>query len=63
MEPFRCLIDRTIRTGYNLKQVSHDDFLFRNGQYDLDWKARKKYLGMFTKVLMDHKEQIFGFVK
>lgn len=63
MEPFRPLIDRAIRNGYNLGTIKNDDFVFAKWQYTLPREHNKKYIALFTKVLMEYKTVLFQFVK
>ncbi len=63
MEPFRCLIDKQILKAYHLGQINEKDFTVKNGQVSLPWKHSKKYSSLFFDTLMDHKEDIFKFIK
>lgn len=63
MEPFRCIIDHTIRVNYNLKKIQEKDFVFQDGEYKLSWKNNMKYMQIFLKALIEHKEEIFRYVK
>lgn len=62
MEPFRVLIDKQIVKGYNLGQISEDDFDFVNGAFVLPFDKQSKYVQLFLQCLMDNKEDIFAFV-
>lgn len=63
MEPFRCIIDKTLLQAYNLKQVNEKDFKFRNGQYILPYEYTQKYSAIFLKSILNHKKEMFYFVK
>lgn len=63
MEPFRCIIDKTLLQAYNLKQVNEQDFKFRNGQYILSYEYTQKYSAIFLKAILSHKKEMFYFVK
>lgn len=62
MEPFRVLIDKQIMKAYNLGQIKEDDFTFANGAFLLPFEHQPKYAQLFLQCLMDHKEDIFGYV-
>lgn len=47
MEPFRCIIDKTLLKAYNLGQINKKDFLFQNWQYILPWEKAKNILEYF----------------
>lgn len=40
VEPFRCIIDRTVRTTYNRKQFTTKDFTIHKGEYRLKIENR-----------------------
>ena len=61
VEPFRCIIDRRIRKAYNLGQIDEEDFFFKNGMYNLEWKKQEKYTRLFVKDILEYKEEIFKF--
>ncbi len=62
-EPFRPIIDRTIKNMYNLNQVNEKDFKFQNGRYILPWKNHKKYSKVLLQTIIDYKEDIFKYVR
>lgn len=63
IEPFRCIIDRKIRKGFNLKQIDRDDFYEKNGQYFIKKECNKKYSQFFLKEILSFKEEIFVFIQ
>jgi CRISPR-associated protein Cas1 len=63
MEPFRCVIDRQIVKSHNLGQIKADDFKVNKGIYSLGFEEQKKYAGLFAEAIMDHKEEIFCYVR
>ena len=63
IEPFRCIIDRKIKKGFNLKQIDKNDFGVRNGQYFVKKGFNKKYSEFFLKEILSHKEEIFLYVQ
>jgi len=62
-EPFRGLVDRRVRTAYNLGQINESDFKRRYHQVILPRKNSAPYNQMFLKLIMDHKEDIFVYVR
>lgn len=63
VEPFRPLIDMEVRKAINLKQISENDFQVINHQYVLSYKNSPKYVSIFMKVLMTHKDEILLYVQ
>lgn len=61
VEPFRCIVDRRVRKAYNLGQIDEDDFTFKNGAYELEWKQSAKYTKLFLKDILERKEEIFKY--
>ena len=63
MEPFRCIIDRTVRTAYHRKQFTSKDFTIEKGEYKLKKELSQDYYKVFVEALMAHKMSIFRFVQ
>ena len=63
IEPFRCIIDKSLLKSYNLWQINNKDFKFQNWQYLLPWQNSKKYSSIFLKEIMVYKKDMFYFVK
>lgn len=63
MEPFRCIIDKTLLKSYNLWQINEKDFKFQNGAYILPWENSRKYNQIFFKEIMNYKIEMFKFIK
>ena len=63
MEPFRCIIDKTLLKAYNLGQINTKDFKFENGQYVLKIEHAQKYNAIFLKAILAYKKEMFYFVK
>ncbi|MBP3688945.1 MAG: type V CRISPR-associated endonuclease Cas1 [Bacteroidaceae bacterium] len=63
MEPFRCIIDKTIRTAINRKQVTERDFEKHKGEYRLKREMNKKYSKLFFDALIPFKQDIFRYVQ
>ncbi len=63
VEPFRCIINKQIVKSFNLKQVDKKDFTKTKGVYSLSFAKQKKYILIFSDVLMENKEDIFCFIR
>ena len=63
MEPFRCIIDRTVRTAYHRKQFLEKDFTIDRGEYRLKRELSQDYYKVFVESLMPHKMAIFLYVQ
>lgn len=63
VEPFRCIIDRTVRTAYNRKQFSPKDFILYKGEYRLKFEKSADYIKVFFDALIPYKMEIFKFVR
>lgn len=60
VEPFRCIIDKSLLKAYNLGQIKESDFkLDKNQTYYLPFKNSRKYTQIFVQALMDSKLEIF----
>jgi CRISP-associated protein Cas1 len=63
MEPFRPIIDYTIKKAYNLNQINPEDFEFTNGAYILPWKHNKKYSQLFLEEIFRYKLDLYDYIK
>lgn len=63
VEPFRSIIDKQILKSYHLNQVNEKDFKFIGGRYSASYENQRKYLKIFSENIMDHKEEIFCYVR
>jgi CRISP-associated protein Cas1 len=63
MEPYRPIIDYTIKKAYNLKQIDPKDFEFTNGAYTLPWKHSKKYSQLFLEEIFRYKLDLYDYTK
>lgn len=63
MEPFRCIVDRTVRTAINRKQFSEKDFEKHKGEYRLKIENNKVYSQVFFDSLVQYKSEIFRYVQ
>ena len=63
MEPFRCIIDHTVRTAYNRKQFTSKDFHLYKGEYRLKIERNADYTKVFFDALIPYKMEIFKFIR
>lgn len=63
MEPFRCIIDKTIRTAVNRKQISEKDYEVHKGEFRLKREMNKDYCKLFIDALVPYKQEIFKYVQ
>ncbi len=63
VEPCRALIDRQLLKAYHLGQIDKKNFKFIKRQYLLSYESQRKYLEIFSEVIMDNKEKLFLFVR
>lgn len=63
VEPFRCLIDQTVRKAFNLKQISESDFDLRKGEFRLKLEKNSEYSKLFYEVLIEYKKEIFLYMQ
>ena len=62
MEPFRCIIDRAVRTAYNRKQFSEQDFEIVKGEYKLKIQKNSDYCKVFYDALIPYKTEVFKYI-
>lgn len=63
VEPFRCIVDRAVRTAYNRKQFSAKDFHIHKNEYRLKPENNAVYSKVFFDALIPYKNEIFKFVR
>lgn len=63
MEPFRCIIDNTVRTAFNRKQCSEKDFRNEKGEWRLKFEKNKDYSKLFFDALIPYKTEVFKYVQ
>ena len=63
VEPFRPIIDKTVRKCYNLHEMQEGDFAVVNHQYQLQWKQSPKYVRLFLEALLSEKMAMFLYVQ
>ena len=63
MEPFRCIIDRAVRTAYHRKQFGVKDYTIEKGEYRLKRELSQEYYKVFVEALMPYKMSLFVYVQ
>ena len=63
VEPFRCIIDRAVRSAFNRNQFSSKDFKLYKGEYLLKHEKNSDYYKVFFDALIPYKIEIFIFVR
>ncbi|MCE2615802.1 type V CRISPR-associated endonuclease Cas1 [Phocaeicola oris] len=63
MEPYRCIIDKTVRIAYNRNQFSDKDFVIHKGEYMLKHEKNQDYCKVFFNALIPYKIEIFKYVQ
>lgn len=63
MEPFRPIIDKTVRTAWNRKLFSEKDYLVQKGEYRLKFEKNSDYSKVFFDALIPYKTEVFKYVQ
>lgn len=63
MEPFRPVIDKAVRTAWNRKQFSENDFVVQKGEYRLKHEKNGDYCRVFFDALIPYKAQVFKYIQ
>lgn len=63
VEPFRCIIDKTLRKAINRNQIKESDFDVVKGMYRLKREKNRDYCHLFYTELVSQKMDIFKFVQ
>lgn len=63
MEPFRCIIEKTVRTAYNRNLFSPKDFEIRKGEYMLKHGKNQDYCKVFFNALIPYKTEVFRYIQ
>ena len=63
MEPFRCIIDKSLVKMHNLEQFDKKDFNVKKGKYYLSYKNSAKYSKIFLKEILKHKMDIYSYIR
>ena len=63
VEPFRCIIDKTVRKGIRLKQIKESDFRIYKGEYRLKVENNTAYCSLFYGELLKYKTEVFRYIQ
>ena len=63
IEPFRPIVDYSIRKLFSLGEIKLDDFEVYNGAYRLKRNASKNYQAILLKEIIEYREDIYKFVR
>lgn len=63
MEPFRPIIDYSLRKAINLRQIKADDFKVYNRKFVLEWKKSPYYTQIFLDALFEYKKEMFIYIQ
>lgn len=63
IEPFRCIVDKTIRKAINLKQIQENDFKINKGEFRLKIEKNTEYCTLFYSALVARKVEVFKYVQ
>ena len=63
MEPFRCIIERTIRNAINRRQIKEGDFEYYKGEYRLKRELNKDYSKLFFDAIVVYKNEVFKYIQ
>lgn len=62
MEPFRCIVDKSIRIAFNKKHFDKKDFMIVKGEFVLKHECSEKYYKLFFNSLTPYKKEIFDYI-
>ena len=63
VEPFRCIIDKKIRQGFNLGEFKKEHFERNKNQYYLKIEHNKEYIKKIFSEILINKEEIFVYLQ
>lgn len=63
MEPFRCIIERTIRNAINRRQIKEGDYEYYKGEFRLKREHNKDYSKLFFDAIIVYKNDIFKYIQ
>lgn len=63
MEPFRPIIDKTVRTAWNKNQFSQKDFTVIKGEWRLKYEKNTDYCRVFFDALIPYKVETFKYIQ
>ena len=63
MEPFRCIIDHTLRKAWNLGQIKMEDFMLQKHQYLLKYEKQKEYTSLLLRAILEYKNEMYYYCR
>lgn len=63
MEPFRCIVENTLRNSLNRKQCKPSDFQIIKNEYKLKMGNNASYQRLFFDALISYKKEIFLYIQ
>ncbi|MBQ4421297.1 MAG: type V CRISPR-associated endonuclease Cas1 [Bacteroidales bacterium] len=63
MEPFRCIIERSVRTAFHRGQFTEKDFANIKGEYRLKISKNSDYCKVFFDSLIPYKNDVFLYIQ
>jgi CRISPR-associated endonuclease Cas1 len=63
MEPFRCIIDRAVRSAFHKNQFSEKDFDVTKGEYKLKIQRNSVFCKVFFDALIPFKTDVFKYTQ
>ena len=63
IEPFRPIVDYTIRKMHNLGAIKPDDFEKYHGMYRLKYNASKNYQFLILNEIIKYREEIYLYIR
>lgn len=63
VEPFRCVIDNTVRNAFAKKQFKKTDFTLIKNEYRLKYEKNGDYCRVFFDALVPYKMEIFKYIQ
>lgn len=63
MEPFRCIVENTLRNALNRKQCKESDFQVVKNEYKLKIENNATYQRLFFDALIVYKKEVFLYVQ
>jgi CRISPR-associated protein Cas1 len=63
VEPFRIIVDKTLKKALNISQIKAEHFSVKNGKYILLPEFSRDYSRIFVEAILGYKEEIFLFTQ
>ncbi|GMO22513.1 MAG: type I-C CRISPR-associated endonuclease Cas1c [Termitinemataceae bacterium] len=63
VEPFRAIVDMSLRKALNLGQCHEEDFIIKQRQYFIYGKNAAPYIQRFIKNILEYRTELFRYVQ